>query len=74
MEVSPNPISDENNRRKLQTKISDENLKQYLSEKFVTKQHMLGVKKIKQLKRVISHKADFATKQRMLGVKIFVQN
>ena len=34
---------------------------------------MLGVKKIKQLKRVIRDKADFAIKQRMLGVKIFVQ-
>ena len=30
---------------------------------------MLGVKKSKQLKRVIRDKADFATKQRMLGVK-----
>ena len=49
-DCSPNPISDENNRQKLQTKISDENLrrkfemkigdenlKQYLSAKFVTK-------------------------------------
>ena len=41
---------------------------------FVTKQRMLGVKKIKQLKFVIHTKADSATKQRMLGGKIFDQN
>ena len=96
-DCSPNPISDENNRQKLQTKITDENLRQKSQTKisdenlrrksqtifkceicdtdnFATKQCMLGVKKIKQLKRVIRDKADFATKQRMLGVKIFVQN
>ena len=58
-----------------QTKISN-NIKCEIRDKdnFVTKQCMLGVKKIKQLKRVIRDKADFATKQRMLGVKIFVQN
>ena len=78
-------ISDENSRRKFQTQISDENLRRKSQtifkwiirdkDNFVTKQRsMLGVKKIKQLKRVIRDKADFATKQRMLGVKIFVQN
>jgi len=64
-------ISDENLRRKSQTifkcVICDK-------DNFATKQCMLGVKKIKQLKRVIREKADFATKQRMLGVKIFVHN
>ena len=87
-DCSPNPISDENNRQKLQTKITDENLRRKSQTKisnnikceirdkdnFATKQCMLGVKKIKQLKRVIRDKADFATKQRMLGVKIFVHN
>ena len=64
-------ISDENLRRKSQTKILDEIRDK---DNFATKQRMLGVKKIKQLKRVILDKADFATKQRMLGVKIFVHN
>ena len=77
-------VSDKNPKRKFQTKISDKNLRQKSQtifkwvirdkDNFVTKQRMLGVKKIKQLKRVIRVKADFATKQRMLGVNIFVHN
>ena len=71
-------------RQKSQTKISDENLRRKSQtifkcvirdkDNFVTKQRMLGVKKIKQLKFVIHNKADSATKQRMLGGKIFDQN
>merc|ERR1712218_454296 len=78
---SQTKISDKNLRRKFQTKIPDANFgrksqtifKCVIRDKdnFVTKQHMLGVKKIKQLKRIIRDKADFATKQRMLGGQDF---
>ena len=64
-------ITDENLRQKSQTKILCVIRNK---DDFAIKQCMLGVKKIKQLKRVICNKADFATKQHMLGVKIFVQN
>ena len=68
-------ISDKSLRRKSQNKSQTKMLCVIRNKHdFVTKQRMLGVKKIKQLKFVIHIKADSATKQRMLGGKIFDQN
>ena len=73
-DYSPNPISDENNRQKLQTKITDENLRQksqtkISDENLRRKSQTTQTKISNNIKCKIRDKDNFATKQCMLGVK-----
>ena len=73
-DCSPNPISDENNRQKLQTKITDENLRRksqtkISDENLRRKSQTTQTKISNNIKCEIRDKDNFATKQCMLGVK-----